>query len=250
VVRGGDPAGEKLARRRAATVAELCDDYMDVVSQGRLLTRRGSSKKSSTIATDRSRIESHIKPLLGARKVPEVRRSDVERFMYDIAAGKTHRRIKMAKPRAVSNVRGSRGAATRTVGLLGAIFTYAVRQGLRSDNPVIGVIRFADGKRDRRLSNAEYRKLGDGIKASESVWPFATSAVRFLALTGWLQARYSICAGAILISNIGRLASQIRRPVQAFDPCRTRPRENSRRYRLRYPAPTTLYSRPHEEACW
>ena len=51
------------------------------------------------------------------------------------------------------------GTSSRTVGLLGAIFTYAVRKRLRSDNPVRGVIRFADGKRERRLSDAEYKAL-------------------------------------------------------------------------------------------
>jgi hypothetical protein len=41
----------------------------------------------------------------------------------------------------LSNVRGGRGIASRTVGLLGAIFTYAVRHGIRSGNPVHGFIR-------------------------------------------------------------------------------------------------------------
>ena len=185
VVHGRDPAGERLARRRAATVTELCDDYMDAANHGQLLTRRGSNKKLSTLLTDRSRIESHIKPLLGDRKLPEVTRLDVERFMHDVASGKTKRRARMDKPRAVSNVRGGRGAATRTVGLLGAIFSYGVRLGLCPSNPVLGVIRFADGKRDRRLSRAEYKDLGDGLSASVNVWPFALAAVRFLALTGW-----------------------------------------------------------------
>src|SRR5262249_45733414 len=87
--------------------------------------------------------------------------------------------------RAVSIVRGGRGAATRTVGLLGAIFSYAIRSGLRPDNPVAGIIRFADGRRDRRLSDTEYRQLNDGITSSTEVWPRAVAATRFMALTGW-----------------------------------------------------------------
>src|ERR1700738_1880852 len=139
VVQGKDPAAQKLAKRRAATVAELCDEYLRAAAQGRLLTRRGGNKKESTLATDRSRIEAHIKPLLGDRKVPGVTRQDVEKFMHDIATGMTKRRSRLATPRAVSNVRGGRGAATRTVGLLGAIFSYAMRTGLRSDSPVVGI---------------------------------------------------------------------------------------------------------------
>jgi integrase len=185
VVQGKDPAGQKQAQRRAATVAELCDEYLMAAAQGRLLTRRGGNKKESTLATDRSRIEAHIKPLLGDRKLPEVTRQDVDKFMHDVAGGSTKRRSHLSKPRAVSNVRGGRGAATRTVGLLGAIFTYAMRSGLRADNPVVGIIRFADGRRERRLSNGEYWQLGEGAASSGGVWPYAVAAVRFLALTGW-----------------------------------------------------------------
>lgn len=62
-----------------------------------------------------------------------------------------------------------------------------MRHRMRPDNPVRGVTRFADGRRDRRLSDAEYKMLGTGIKwaASEQVWPAAAAATRFLALTGW-----------------------------------------------------------------
>jgi integrase len=105
--------------------------------------------------------------------------------MHDVASGSTKRRSRLEKPRAVSNVRGGRGAASRTVGLLGAIFGYAVRTGIRVDNPVAGVIRFADGKRDRRLTDVEYRQLGEGAALSEQVWPYAIAASRFLAITGW-----------------------------------------------------------------
>ena len=44
--------------------------------------RRGASKKASTLVTDKSRIDKHIKPILGALKVAAVRREDVERFMH------------------------------------------------------------------------------------------------------------------------------------------------------------------------
>jgi len=56
-------------------------------------------------------------------------------------------------------VRGGKGAANRAVGLLGAIFSYAVRRRMRSDNPVHGVMRPADGRRHRRLTDAEYEAL-------------------------------------------------------------------------------------------
>jgi integrase len=185
VGQGGDPAAEKQAKRKAETVAELCNLYWADAEAGRLLTRRRSAKKPSTLVTDQGRIERHIKPLLGRMKVASVTRQDVENFMHDVAEGKTAVRIKT--PRGLSDVRGGRGAASRTVGLLGAIFSYAVRHRMRADNPVHGVMRPADGKRDRRLSDADYAALGVALRRAEGkhVWPAAVAAARFLALTGW-----------------------------------------------------------------
>ena len=61
-------------KRKAATVAELCDLYLADAEAGRLLTRRKAAKKASTIATDKGRIERHIKPLLGTMRVVAVTR--------------------------------------------------------------------------------------------------------------------------------------------------------------------------------
>jgi hypothetical protein len=125
VARGGDPASEKRDRRQGETVAELCDQYMADAKAGRLLTRRGASKKPSTLATDAGRIERHIKPLIGALKVSSVSRDDIDGFLHDVASGKTATRVKTKKTHGLANVRGGRGTASRTTGLLGAIFTYA-----------------------------------------------------------------------------------------------------------------------------
>ena len=172
VVKGEDPAAEKHEMRRAATVSDLCDAYLADAEAGRLLTRRGRAKKASTIDTDRSRIERHIKPLLGSMKVSTVTRADVERFMHAVADGETALRVKLPKRRALSNVRGGRGAASRTLGLLGAIFAYAERKRMVAQNPARGVIRYADGKRDRRLDDAEYAALGRALAALEAdMWP-------------------------------------------------------------------------------
>jgi integrase len=186
VARKGDPAAEKRAARKAQTVSELCDLYFADAAAGRLMTRRRSPKKGSTLATDLGRIERHIKPLLGRRTVGAVTREDVEVFMHDVAAGKTASRTK-TKPRGLARVLGGRGTATRTIGLLGAIFAYAVRHRMRADNPVHGVTRFADGKRQRRLSDDEYKAFGDALRQanSDNIWPTAIAVARFLAVSGW-----------------------------------------------------------------
>lgn len=187
VVKGGDPAAAKSAKRNAATVADLCEQYYADAAAGRLLTRRKTSKKASTLATDKGRIDRHIVPLMGRLSVAAVTREDVDAFMHAVADGKTAGKTKTAKKHGLARVRGGKGTASRTVGLLGAIFSYAVRRRLRADNPVHGTVRFADGKRERRLSDGEYKALGDALRKGEGahLWPAALAAARFLALTGW-----------------------------------------------------------------
>jgi integrase len=186
VANKADPAAEKRAARNAQTISELCDLYLDEAETGRLMTRLRRAKKASTLATDRGRIERHIKPLLGRRAVASVTRDDIEAFMHDVAVGKTAGKTK-TKPRGLAHVRGGRGTASRTVGLLGAIFTYAVRHRMRLDNPVHGVLRPADGRRERRLTDDEYKALGVALRKAEAahIWPAAISVARFLAITGW-----------------------------------------------------------------
>jgi integrase len=186
VAQGGDPAGEKRAARKAKTVAELCDLYIADAAAGRLLTRRKIPKKASTLATDRGRITRHIKPQLGHMAVAAVTREDVEHFLQAVAEGKTAARVK-TKKRGLARVRGGKGTASRTVGLLGGIFTYAVRHRMRPENPVQGVMRFADGQRRRRASDDEYAALGAALRQGEAdgIWPAAIAITRFLARTGW-----------------------------------------------------------------
>ncbi len=197
VVQGGDPAADKQKARKSITVAELCDLYLADAEAGRLPTIRGGAKKASTLYTDRGRIERHIKPVLGRMKVSAVTRDDIEAFMHTVAEGGTAARH--ATKRGLSTVRGGKGTASRAVGLLGGIFAYAVRKKLRADNPAHGVMRFPDGRRERRLSDAEYAMFGAGlaaaampcepirlgVRAAGAMWPSAIAAARFLLLTGW-----------------------------------------------------------------
>jgi integrase len=186
VARGHDPAAAKKDGRNALTVSELCHAYISDAEKGRVLTRRRLAKKASTLAFDKGRIERHIEPLLGRLVVSAVTQGDIERFMHDVADGKTAAKIK-TRPYGLANVRGGKATAARTVGLLGAIFTYAVKHHLRPDNPAHGISRYADRRRERRLTDEEYKALQLGLSESQKVgvWPWAIGLVRFLALTGW-----------------------------------------------------------------
>jgi len=166
-------------------MAELCRRYLLAAEDGLILGKRRRPKKASTLETDRGRIERHIKPLLGTRRVIDLTSADITRFLRDIATGKTKADIKTRK-RGRAIVRGGRGTASRTVGLLGGILSYAVSEGIRADNPVRGVSRFADGKRRFVLAPGQYRTLGQmlGLAAQRGENPKAIAGVKLIALTG------------------------------------------------------------------
>src|SRR5262249_24949433 len=84
VAKGGDPSADRHALRAAITISELCDLYL-ADAKGRI--------KASTLALDKSRIETHVKPLIGHLTVRSLTAADIERMKADIIAGKS------AKPR-------------------------------------------------------------------------------------------------------------------------------------------------------
>jgi integrase len=173
---GNDPAALKQGKRAGLTVRELCDLY---------LAEGCATKKASTLATDRGRIERHIKPLLGRIRVADISRAEVERFLRDVAEGRTKADVR-TRPRGRAIVDGGRGTATRTVGLLGGVFSFAVARGMRTDNPIRGVKRFPDRRSERFLSPAELAKLGEALSTmeTEGTNTMALSIIRLLALTG------------------------------------------------------------------
>jgi integrase len=176
VAAGIDPTDAKMALKRDLTVAELCTIY---------LAEGCATKKASTLAVERGLIERHIKKLIGPRRVQSLTRGDVERFLADVANGKSAI-DERTRPRGRAVVRGGRGTANRTIDLLAAILAFAVNRGLRPDNPARGVKKFKLPHRTRFLSASELARLGEALEqaATEGENPQAIAALRLLILTG------------------------------------------------------------------
>ena len=175
VAKGGDPSGERHKIRNAMTVSELCDLY---------LAEAPFRIKASTLAMDRSRIETHVKPLLGRHSVIALTSDDIERMQLDIAAGKTATSRRKSGRGGIA--RGGSVVAGRTVGMLATILESARRKKLITSNPAREVRRLPEGRQRRFLNLDEIRALGCALREVEErrTSSVAVAAIRFLLLSG------------------------------------------------------------------
>ena len=125
--------------------------------------------KQSTAVEYRRSVELFINPRIGKLRVPDVQRSDVAALHHDL--------------------RETPYQANRTLGVLSKMFNLAELWELRPDgsNPCRHVKRFKEEKRERFLSDEEYRRLGSALREIEqerSEAPAAIAAIRLLMLTG------------------------------------------------------------------
>lgn len=176
VADGEDPAEKRAAGHRDLTVAELCDDY---------LAQCRHKRSPASFAIECGRVRRHIKPLLGRKKLNALTRSDLLRFMADVAKGRTAADVR-TKARGRAIVRGGNGTARRTMTLMSAMLGYAVDHGYRDDNPALGIKKPPEGKRERFLSMEELGRLGKALWGAEDsgINRTALEAIRLLALTG------------------------------------------------------------------
>ena len=125
--------------------------------------------KPSTAAEYRRSVEHFINPRIGKLRVPDVQRSNIAALHHDL--------------------RETPYQANRTLGVLSKMFNLAELWELRPDgtNPCRHVKRFKEDKRERFLSDAEYRRLGSALREIEqdgSETASAIAAIRLLMLTG------------------------------------------------------------------
>ncbi len=134
---------------------------MDHFSGGRpeILSRR-ATKTQSTVTSIWVRI---VLPALGHRKLSSIGQSDIERL---------HSNVSSSTPT----------QSNRMLASLQHFYSKAIQWGLVSSNPVKGVERNAEERRERYLSKGELHRFLTAVR-SRPVTP-STLAIQFLLLTG------------------------------------------------------------------
>ena len=161
VKNGEDPAADRAAKRNAATVNDLAERFDKEHIAVRL--------KASTAKEYRSNLKRFILPALGRLAVPEITRADVAKFHHDL------RHIPYQ--------------ANRCLEVVSKMFVLAEMWGLRPDgsNPRKHIRKYPEEKRERFLSAAELRRIGEVLREMESERIELSSAIlaaRLLILTG------------------------------------------------------------------
>ena len=152
---GEDPMADRHEERAAPTVADLARIYREV----HLPTKRPVSVKN-----DEMNIAKHILPRLGKMRVADVARADIT---------KLHREMSSTTPT----------QANRVLALLSVMFNVAkVEKGWIAENPVKGVKRNQENRRNRYLKGPEIMRLGEALAAHPE--RSSANAIRLLLLTG------------------------------------------------------------------
>jgi integrase len=151
---GQDPMGDRHDERRAPSVADLAKRYME---------EHAIRKAARAQKDDLSMIEKLVLPSIGKMKVNEVRRQDIDRL---------HREVSDTRP-----IRANRMAQ-----MLSKIFSLAIRWEYRIDNPVQGLQKNPEERRNRYLSSEELDRLTRVLTNHPN--QKCANVIRLLLLTG------------------------------------------------------------------
>jgi integrase len=176
---GKDPLEEKQQAKNSLTVNQVLDSYLQ--------SAKYAEKAESTKSVDLSRINRHLRPLLGSKFVDKLTKERVRRAFNDIRDGKTAIDEKTG-PRGRAIVKGGAGTARKAIRLLRAILNWAQSEGLIKTNPAIGINIGSDGERDIIIETIEqYAKLFKTLQRLEDEHRLRSpvaDAIRLIALTG------------------------------------------------------------------
>ena len=158
---GQDPSVEHSRMRKSPTMKDLGQRFLDeyVPTYCRPTTEREYRRS----------VELFINPEIGTRKVIDIERTEIAKLHHGL--------------------RDKRYQANRTLGVLSKMFNLAEVWGLRPDgsNPCRHVKKYKEEKRERFLSDEEYKRLGEALRKAEvekTETQSAIDAIWLLMLTG------------------------------------------------------------------
>jgi integrase len=133
----------------------------------------------------RSMMMTYVMPVWGQRKVIDIRRSDVDQLLAEIAKGrarphKESTRQKRLKP--LQPPRPTPGRANRVGCAIRKMFNLAIRWEMRTDNPAAGFIRNPESQRERFLDVTEIGRLSQTLNEHKN--QRMADVIRLLMLTG------------------------------------------------------------------
>lgn len=129
---------EEIAEERRNDIS--VNDAIDMwISEAAPVNRRtGAPRTPANIKVDVDRLEIHVRPVLGTKRLSKVTKADIELLRDTIASGRTASK-KKTKARGVRNAPGGAGTAARAIRVLSSVFAHAEDHELISRNPCRGV---------------------------------------------------------------------------------------------------------------
>jgi integrase len=151
---GADP-------RKARTdwiAAPSMDDLWDRYERDRLKIKNSPR----TVAEYARNWKSHAQPTLGRLKVSEVARRDINTVIAGMGTKRT--------------------TANRVLAVVSVMFSFAVENELRPDNPAAGVTKYRENSREVAFSDDELGRIARAIPGEREAW--ARTALTLLMVTG------------------------------------------------------------------
>jgi integrase len=142
VAHGEDPAKENADDRKSETLNELAATFLTDHVEAK---RKGTTAELYGIVLNK-----HVLPVLGDRKANKLTVADFS---------KLHRGLKHTPY-----------IANRMLAVIASLYTYAAKQHLvpKGTNPVDGIEKYPERKREKFLNNDQLARLGDAIREAET----------------------------------------------------------------------------------
>ncbi len=153
VAHGHDRKEKKKENKNLLTINALIKDYLE---------RHAQNKRPKSLQEDQNLLNRFIIPAIGERKISHIARRDIVNI---------HLQLKNTPYQ-----------ANHVLALLSKMFSLAVAWNWRSDNPIRGIQKYQEEKRDRWLDEKELQRLWAVLEKYN--YHLTTYVFKLLLLTG------------------------------------------------------------------